>query len=221
MLTLTKKISASICSSLNITGEAREVLEYGMIALVQILILIPAILIIGLFTGTMWSALIICFTASFLRKYTGGVHVSSINICTIIGVTFCMSASVLIQYLLAQRVNLVWLAVILVSCYSLALVVITKKVPVDTPNKPINTEKKKKRLRKAAFIILASYAFVSMVLFYVSFRFNVTTIYIWSILFGLMWQILTLTQMGAIFIGWVDKSMTMLWRTIKGFETEI
>jgi len=38
MLILSKKISTIVCESLNIIGEEREVIEYGMIALVQTII---------------------------------------------------------------------------------------------------------------------------------------------------------------------------------------
>ncbi|AFA47371.1 accessory gene regulator ArgB-like protein [Acetobacterium woodii] len=212
MLTLTKRLSASICQSLNITGDKREVVEYGMIALIQILVLIPAIIIIGSLTGTALSALIICFSASLLRKSSGGVHVSSINICTIMGITFCVGASVLIQYFLDSHVSInVLLAVVIIS-FLIALAVILTKAPVDTENKPIRTAKKKKRLRKEALFILAFYAGISVLLIYFSFNYRITTVYLWSILFGMMWQVLTLTQIGEKIIGGIDKKLCQIWK---------
>lgn len=212
MLTLTKRLSSSICQSLNITGDEREVVEYGMIALVQILVLIPSIIIIGSLTGTVFSALIICFSASLLRKSSGGVHVSSINICTIMGITFCLGASVLIQYFLDSRVSIIALSVLVIISFLTALVVILTKAPVDTENKPIRTDKKKKRLRKESLVLLAFYACVSMLLIYFSFDYHIATVYLWSILFGMMWQILTLTHTGEKIIGGIDKKLCQIWK---------
>ncbi|MGV8905460.1 MAG: accessory gene regulator ArgB-like protein [Acetobacterium sp.] len=215
MLTLTKNISTVICNNLNINGEKREVIEYGMIALVQMVFFFSAVFFIGIFTGTALAALTICLTTSILRKYSGGVHVSSINICTIIGVTFCLFASVLIQYVLVDWISLLWLSLVAATCYALAFIIIYLKAPVDSENKPIKTSKKKKRLRKSCYIILMSYALITTVLLYLSYQFNFSTTYVLCILFGLMWQILTLTKMGSILIGGLDQGMSRIWQAIK------
>lgn len=215
MLTLTKKISTIICNNLSITGEKREVIEYGMIALVQMVFFFLTVCFIGIFTGTALTALTICLTTSILRKSSGGVHVSSLNICTIIGVTVCLLASVFIQYVLTGWISLFWLIIVAVLCYTLAFVVIYLKAPMDTKNKPINTVKKKKRLRKSCYIILTTYALITTGLIYLSYQFNFSTTYVLCILFGLMWQILTLTKIGSIFIGGLDLGMRRTWKALK------
>ncbi|KNZ41765.1 accessory gene regulator ArgB-like protein [Acetobacterium bakii] len=215
MLTLSKKISAVICYNLSISGEKKEVIEYGMIALVQIIFFVSAVFIAGIFTGTALAALTICFSTSILRKSSGGVHVSSINICTIIGMTFCLFSSVLIKYVLADWINLFWLSILAVACFTLAFIVIYLKAPVDTKNKPINTVKKKKRLRKSCYMILVAYAFLTIVFIYLAFKFHTSTTYALCILFGLMWQILTLTKIGSKLIGGIDKGMSMTWKALK------
>lgn len=215
MLTLTNKISTIICHNLNITGEKKEVIEYGMIAIVQIIFFIPIVLFVGIFTGTALPALTICLTTSLLRKYSGGVHVSSINICTIIGVTFCLLASVLIKYVLADWISLFWLYVVAAPCYALAFITIYLKAPVDSENKPIKTLKKKTRLRKACYIILATYAGITTALIYLSDQYNILTTYALCILFGLMLQVLTLTKIGGILIGGLDKGLSMTWKAFR------
>ena len=215
MLTLSNKISTIICHNLNITGEKKEVIEYGMIALVQMILFIMIIPIIGIFTGTALAALTICLTTSILRKYSGGVHVSSLNICTIIGVAFCFLASVLIQYVLDGWISLFWLSIVTTICYTLAFIVIYLKAPVDSENKPIKTLKKKIRLRKSCYIVLATYALITIGLIYLSYQFNMTTTYALCILFGLMWQILTLTKVGKSLIGRLDRGMCRTWQALK------
>jgi len=215
MLTLSNKISTIICHSINITGEKKQVIEYGMIALVQTVLFVLAVFIAGIFTGTAFAALIICFSTSILRKSSGGVHVSSINICTIIGVAFCLLASVLIRYVLVVWISLFGLGLLAIICYALAFIVIYLKAPMDTKNKPINTLKKKKRLRKSCYIILGAYAFITVMLIYLSYQFEMTTTYALCILFGLMWQILTLTRIGSKLIGGLDKGMSMTWKALK------
>lgn len=214
MQELTKKISQMICTSLNISGEEKEVLEYGMAALVQIVIFIPIILFIGILTGTWQSALIICFAASFLRKSSGGVHVSSINICTIIGITYCLGSSVFIQNILKDSFDTLGVLKVVLICFIIALIVIYLRVPVDSENKPIKTEKKRERLRKESFIILGGYFLLTIILIYLSFKENFNTVYIWSILFGLMWQIFTLTRLGEKSIQWLDSKMGRIWNKI-------
>ena len=44
-------------------------------------------------------------------------------------------------------------------------VVVNKFAPVDSPNKPIRTEKKKRRMRKNSFIILSAYFILSVIFF--------------------------------------------------------
>jgi len=215
MLTLSKKISTIICINLDINGEKKEIIEYGMIALVQTVIFVLAVFFAGIFTGTAFAALIICFSTSILRKSSGGFHVSSINICTIIGVAFCLLASVLIKYVLADWISLFWLSVITAACYTLSFIVIYLKAPMDTKNKPINTVKKKTRLRKSCYIILTVYAFITATLIYLSYQFEMTTTYALCFLFGLMWQILTLTKIGSKLIGSLDKGMSRTWKRLR------
>ena len=97
---LSNNIANKVASELTLDENNREVIAYGTFALIQMLLSITLVFLFGLLFHVAFEALIISFTGSILRKYSGGVHASSPGICTFIGTIVCVGQAVLISLLI-------------------------------------------------------------------------------------------------------------------------
>src|SRR5659263_735788 len=102
---LARKLASNIAIALNYGNEREQVIAYGLIAMIQIFVTVFLVLIIGIFTGVPIEALIICFSVSILRKYSGGAHAGSIEICISISVIYCVVFALISRRLLLPVLN--------------------------------------------------------------------------------------------------------------------
>jgi PiT family inorganic phosphate transporter len=82
---ISESIANKISSELNLDKDNREVIAYGAFALLQTLLSILLVAALGALFHVVTEALIVSFAISILRKYSGGVHASSSDSCSIIG----------------------------------------------------------------------------------------------------------------------------------------
>ncbi|HZK38325.1 MAG TPA: accessory gene regulator B family protein, partial [Clostridia bacterium] len=85
--------------------------------------------------------------------------------------------------------------------------VVYKKAPVDSPNKPVRKEKKIRRLRIGAFITLTIYFIAVAVLYYFSGKDLRFSGYAISVTMAVLWQIFMLTGPGHKFMQVIDRKM--------------
>jgi accessory gene regulator B len=193
---LAQIIANKISSELGFDEEKKDVITYGLTAIIQTIITLLIILIIGIISGALIEALLICFSVSLLRKYSGGAHVNSIEMCTSLSVIFCTIFSIICKYLLVSLISTNILIVILIAVFFLSFFAIYKLAPVDSPNKPIKTEKKKARMRKGSYLTLTVFSIISIAFLLLGMRYNNFNSYLLSILIGTSWQVFTLTKLG-------------------------
>ncbi len=198
------RLANKISRELNYDDEKKEVVTYGLIALLQLVFTVFFVIVIGLFFGTPVEALIICFSVSCLRKYSGGAHVGTMGLCTFIGVAYSIGFSLISRYLLLPVLSAPSLCFISVAVYMISFWAIYKLAPVDSPHKPIKTERKKKRMRKGAFLTLSFYMLVSIILLLLGKHELIFNSFALSLLFGILWQIFTLTKIGTAFLNRTD-----------------
>jgi accessory gene regulator B len=198
---LARKLASNISSSLGYDDEKEAVVAYGLIAMIQITLTTLLVLLLGILAGAPVEALIICFSVSILRKYSGGAHAKTAEFCTGFSVIYCILTAVISKRLLAGIYNPIAMAVAIIIIFALSFLIVYKFAPVDSPNKPIRTEKKKKRMRKGSFIILSVYFVMSVTFFLLAYQSEIFESYGIGLLFGISWQIFTLTHLGAQFIG--------------------
>lgn len=190
-----KKISAA----LNYDAEQEAVVAYGLIAMVQIAVTLLLVFILGLLVGAPIEALIICLSVSILRKYSGGAHADTIDFCTVFSVIYCTVAA-LLSKALAGVYQPWWMLAAAIAVYACSFYYINRYAPVDSPNKPIKSANKIKRMRRGSFILVSVYALLNALFFLFSNRAPVFQSYGISLLFGVSWQVLTLTPLGAILL---------------------
>jgi accessory gene regulator B len=193
-----KAIASKLALELGYDDDKREVMAYGAFALIQMFISIGLVVIFGLMFDVVIEALIISFTASILRKYSGGVHASSPNTCTILGVVVCVGFGMLIKLVLVPITDLKIFLVLGALGFIWSFYKINKLAPVDTPNKPIKSEERRKRMKKESFKVIGIYLLITLINIYV-YVFFISDIffgYSMCIALGLLWQVFTLTITG-------------------------
>lgn len=203
---ISKAVAEKVSNELNYDNERKEVIQYGTYALIQTLISIISVLILGLIFNIALEALIFLFTASILRKYSGGAHSESSNVCTLLGIIISIGVGFLIKSSFFVNIDFEFIIFAGIVVFVFAYFIIFKYAPVDTPNKPIKTEKKKKRMKKGSLKILTIYLFI--VLLNTILYYNSDVVFakqvILSILFGIAWQCMTLTALGNILLKTID-----------------
>jgi accessory gene regulator B len=140
--------------------------------------------------------MILCFSVSLLRRYTGGAHVGFIALCTSIGILYCTLFSYISRYLVGPILTPAWIMGLTAGVYLISYYIIYKLVPVDSPRKPIRTAEKKRRMRKGSFLTLSVYLALSILIIALSFHNAAIKAFQVSLLFGVVWQIFTLTKAG-------------------------
>ncbi len=194
---LAKKIADRLSAELNLDDEKKEVVAYGMAALFQTFSTLLFVFLLGLIAGIPVEALIICLCVSLLRKYSGGAHLSSMGLCTFCGVLYSVTAAAVGRYLLSPLLTVRSMSVILAVTFAVSFFIIYKFAPVANPKKPIKTERKIRRMRRGSFTVLFSYLAVSLLFLFFGQAYPPFLGYGISLVFGTIWQIMTLTTFGA------------------------
>ena len=212
---LARKLASNISRSLDYDDEKERVIAYGLIAMIQVAVTVILVFAIGLIVGAPVEALIICFSVSILRKYSGGAHAGTIEECTSISVIYCVAFALMSRRLLLPVLNTYSMLTIVIIVYLLSYTAIFKLAPVDSPNKPIKTDKKKRRMRKGSLITLSVYFVLSILFLLLSLKYFSISSLGTSLLFGIAWQIITLTKFGIYFLTKIDSAVNIIFRNRK------
>ncbi|MBY0754311.1 accessory gene regulator B family protein [Clostridium sardiniense] len=200
---ISNKLADKIVKEVNGDEEKRAVIAYGIFGMLQIGISILLVIIFGIIFNILFKALIMSFTISILRKYSGGVHASTPNTCTVIGTLICIIIPLLISRTLVDF-NGVALFGVIVFCISYYL--IYKLAPVDSDNKPIKKLERRQRLKRKSIIILTIYLIIVIILLflYKDLESRKLLLYCMCIYAGVVWQVFSLTKLGHIVLGKLD-----------------
>lgn len=197
---LCENISNYIATELNLEQDKKSVVNYGIFAFIHMIICIILVVIFGIIFNVMIEALIISFTASILRKSSGGVHASSPEKCVVIG-----TISTIIIALISKNLNLSYNLNILFGAlvFSFSYYIIYKLAPVDSISKPIKNIKKRNKLKKTSIKIIFIYLLISVVniiLYFLTENYVFLT-YSMCVYMGVLWQVFSLTHIGHVILG--------------------
>ena len=202
---LANKIADKIALELAYPDERRQVLAYGLIAMLQTVLMTAIVLIAGALLNIFIESAILCFAVAILRKYSGGAHARSIASCTIVGVMFCIGFGFAMKSLGRVEITPVVLIIISVLTFSYALYIAIRKAPVDSLNKPIRTEKKRKNMKRATIVLISLYMVVSAILIFYLNRSAVFVSALFCLLLSVIWQMSSLTNPGKRFLENMDR----------------
>ena len=71
---IVRRLASKIARSQGLDAEREAVVAYGLLAMTQISVITLLALALGFAVGAPVEALIVCFSVSFFRKYSGGAH---------------------------------------------------------------------------------------------------------------------------------------------------
>lgn len=203
---LSNNLALKISQELKLDKDNQEIIAYGTFAMFQINLSILFVIIFGFIFGITIEALLISFSGSILRKYSGGAHASTPNMCIIIGTGICIGQALIISLLISPIVNPLMLLILGIITFIYSYYLINKLAPVDSPAKPIKTQKKINRMKKGSLYVLSVYLVISSLLSFIYIylgdeRYAVYTLCIFT---GAAWQSFTLTKAGHLTIKKID-----------------
>ncbi len=204
-MSLTNKLTGKISSELGYDAEKSAVIRYGMFAFFQIFISLAIVAVLGLLLGAVFQALVVSFCSAILRQYSGGVHATKPSICLIVGTVATIAITVIVHSFTAM-VPVAYLIGVIVIIMALAYFLIHKYAPVDSPAKPIKTEKKRTKMKRISLIVLSVYfAFIIvLVIMNLTQTRPVYMEYAMCICLASGWQVFNLTNKGHRLLKKVD-----------------
>jgi accessory gene regulator B len=203
---LTKNIAETIGSELKLDNDRKEIIAYGTFALLHMALSIVLVIIFGRMFGVSIEALIVSFTGSILRKYSGGAHASSPGICAAAGTVVAVGQALFICFILTPLINLKLIIILGLLIFLWSFYIIYKLAPVDSDAKPIKTQKKRERMKKGSILILGTYLVIAVlnIIMYLLIHEENFLIFSLCIYGGTAWQAFTLTRGGHLIFSKID-----------------
>lgn len=211
--TISNNFARYISEKVNKSGEEFEVIKYGIFIFVHMSIAAVLTIILGFLTNTLFEIVTISIIGGLLKRCCGGVHSSSSNRCTITGLIIAYVFAIIVQYLNNILPDIVYLLEGLMLIH--AFIILYKKCPVPSKNKPLKKEETRKKLRKKAFNIYLIITIV-FILDIILYKFNLIYKFIdrnslaSCMVLGLYMQTLSLTTIGSNIILLIDKLLIKL-----------
>lgn len=204
-------LSTRLGNKLDKGEEEKAILNYGLFIIMHTFIGIIITLLVGLITGMLIEILLITITSALFKRYTGGVHASTPEICLIIGVILSLILSILCRFIVINiDINKIVFAGMIIIAFSYYM--IYYNCPVSSKNKPLKNEKTRKKLKKKAFILLNIYTILLIILYiiYYILKISIVKSIITSFILGIFFQMSSLTNIGSKTINLLDKVFAFL-----------
>lgn len=204
---VSSKIGHNVATYLSMDKDHEEILTYGAIAILHTFFSVILVMIFGFLFHVFLEALIISFTASILRKYSGGVHSASPNRCAIIGTIISVGFGIAVVFI-SKSISLISMLILFTIGLIYSYYFINKYAPVDSPAKPINNILKRQRLKNCSIIIISiMYAITGLLLLLYIYSGNKTFFsYAGCITIGVVWQTFSLTHLGYKLLHKIDSA---------------
>ena len=200
MYRLAEYLGEKLSTALQYDQEQKEVIVYGLLGIIQFVIVLSLLLIFSSLFGTVAASLILSFSVSALRVHAGGAHLSSIWVCSLTGVVISVLMPTVFVLLGVQNLSSNYLFYITNGILLLALWIVIVKAPVDSPNKPITKPEKIKKLKRKSIIVVLIYFVIGNFLAY-----KLLNVYLFCLLFGVMWQCFTMLKIGHTILGFFER----------------
>lgn len=218
---LSNDIAFKISSILKLNRNQKEIIAYGAFNFFQTIWCILLVLIFGIIFNVTFKAIVISFTISILRKYSGGAHSSSPNRCALIGAIVSVGLALFISCI-NSWINFQVVITIGIITFVVTYYTIYRYAPVDSPSKPIVKEVTKQKMKKKSifiFNILVTIV-IAFLVNYLIFGFKFLLPIITCVYVGVLWQVLTLTPKGYLVLLKIDVVLKCLTEKLGGENNE-
>jgi len=167
-----------------------DFVRYGAEVSLGVLLQLGIFLLAGYFCGLFKEILGILIACAIMRRYSGGAHCSTYYGCTISGLLHFLFLAYILTLVDFSDYYKYFIFAAIICCG-----LVFWLAPVDNPVKRISDATQKKHLKYKSLLVLAALLILSLVLH----QFN-RDVFAGALLIGLLWQSLTLTPGGEIYI---------------------
>ena len=164
-------------------------IRYGIEVLLGSILQAVLLLAIAFWLNLFYEAVGILMASALYRRYSGGAHCTAYYRCTLTSLITFLPLAYLAQFLLPYN-NLLTVC----SAGLIVLTIAWLKVPVDNPTNPITDPIRRQELRRKSLIMAVFLIILTITLLFVYPLGSV------AIMMGLLWQSITLTIPGHIYI---------------------
>ena len=167
-----------------------DVYSYGFMVVIGSLVKTTSLVILALVLGILIPSLVIVATFSSFRILAGGYHLKTAERCLIVSLIQFIGSALIVQY--TQKYwTYINIYSLFIFCVVIALYIIIKYVPRDTPNKPITDKLQVKKFKRWSFTYLLVWISIMIVFTLL----NVKIIVIASC-FGLLLELFSISKLG-------------------------
>lgn len=194
-MNLSTKLAEKLANALGYNDEQRAVLAYGLGAAIQMLELFIIALVFGLVFDCAYESIILFLGVGFLRRSCGGTHCTTYMACILTSsLSICLLAFVCRYLLPGYLPNWVYILAGMVPGFGCAFAFAWKRVPQDSPAKPITNPAKIARLRRQCFTTLLVYLLIASLLLAFDWGDGRNISSFCAVICVLYWQCFTLTK---------------------------
>ncbi len=204
---ISNNLAEGIAAEMSYDQDRKEVIAYGAYAIMQIGLSILMVVLFGILFGVAAEALVVSLSGAWLRRYTGGAHASSPNICIIVGTVACIGFALLSRLTLFTNVRVTGTLVLVVHTAAFGL--IHRLAPVASENKPI-PEKKRPGLKRGGMVTNTVYLLVSAgtIAAAIFLKKSELLAYPVCMALGVFWQIFSMTHVGEVCLRALDRLLS-------------
>ena len=144
-----------------ITDNEKEIYAYGMFMMISQMLLFVLTGIFGIIFSCIDKATIFYIAFQLIRKYAGGYHATTESRCEILS-----AISIFICVFVIKISNTYNFYDVLLICTSVSVIAILIFAPIDTPEKPLDSNEKKYFRKKTWIIVLIILTIICLSLFF-------------------------------------------------------
>lgn len=213
----------------------REIAAFSLTLILSSFYFLGLLLALSSIVGAATEALVMACSAGFLRTFAGGAHLSTGwrcgTISAVLATLVALTAKALAPVLASGFVLGPILGPVLatVGLASLMMWVMSKRAPVDVPEKPITSEKQRMRLKAASVRIPALWALLWTSLLatttsaahspWSDARIDLHALWFASAI-GMLWETVSVLPAGMKLVKWIDLQFGRMRLTTRGGQQQ-
>ncbi|MDP4094362.1 MAG: accessory gene regulator B family protein [Bacillota bacterium] len=184
--------------------QKRSIYYYGFQILISSIVKTSLLVIISLFIGTLLPTLVVLAAFASLRVLAGGYHMDSYGKCAFFSIGMFVLGGVIAKYTV-QYWDLIILCSFSAAALAAGIFVLIRWAPRDNPRRPITKAEEIRNFRKLSFIYMCLWIIVNVTLILMKHN-----IYVISICFGMLFELLTIVPFGYNFFEWLSGNVDKL-----------
>lgn len=197
---ITRPTAAYLKSKLGLTPDEEEIAVFGLQMILYTIVGFLSISVVGWLLGCFYATMVVAATSYTLRLFSGGAHSGSPLTCNLVGMVVTPLLG-LVAVLSTLYINHFSLLIIVILGFIPSLMINWRFAPVDSPAKPINSYKQRKKLRSISITAVFIVAGGQLLLLIIGQAYVIVI----AMSLGLWWQAFFLTSAGCRFATFLDK----------------